>query len=171
MPAEGEEATVCGAFIVTDDATGLARAIDRIQVGGKLRECLPEIVRFNGRAFFLSQGIIGNPASICPAFRSRRSILSEACQANENLVTSPEKPFCAARRSLSTSVMNWTVSRKRFGLVDEKPDRFARIGKAHDADAHKTKTTIIVRIFYRNAILIIGETFSFNYKDISLFLI
>lgn len=42
MPAEGE-ATVCGAFIVTDDATGLARSVDRIQVGGKLRECLPEI--------------------------------------------------------------------------------------------------------------------------------
>jgi metallophosphoesterase (TIGR00282 family) len=40
-PAEGE-ATVCGAFIVTDDATGLAKSIEPFQVGGRLREKLPQ---------------------------------------------------------------------------------------------------------------------------------
>jgi metallophosphoesterase (TIGR00282 family) len=35
-PAEGE-ATVCGAFVTTDDATGLAVAIEPVRVGGKLR--------------------------------------------------------------------------------------------------------------------------------------
>ena len=40
VPAEGE-ATVCGAFIITDDATGLAQSIARVQVGGKLKEELP----------------------------------------------------------------------------------------------------------------------------------
>ncbi len=39
-PAEGE-ATACGVFVVTDDSTGLAQSIDRVQVGGKLRETLP----------------------------------------------------------------------------------------------------------------------------------
>jgi hypothetical protein len=41
-PAEGE-ATVCGCFIVTDDATGLAQSIERVQVGGKLLEELPSV--------------------------------------------------------------------------------------------------------------------------------
>ncbi|NTU77546.1 MAG: YmdB family metallophosphoesterase, partial [Alphaproteobacteria bacterium] len=39
-PAEGE-ATVCGAFIVTDDATGLARSIEPVRVGGRLSEAWP----------------------------------------------------------------------------------------------------------------------------------
>ena len=38
-PAEGE-ATVCGAFIVTDDATGLAQSIDPVRVGGWLKPTL-----------------------------------------------------------------------------------------------------------------------------------
>ncbi len=40
-PAEGE-ATLCGTFLVTDDSTGLARSLQRIQVGGALREILPD---------------------------------------------------------------------------------------------------------------------------------
>ncbi len=39
-PAEGE-ATVCGVLIETDDATGLAKSIETIRVGGKLKERLP----------------------------------------------------------------------------------------------------------------------------------
>ena len=35
-PAEGE-ATVCGALVTTDDATGLATGIEPVRVGGKLR--------------------------------------------------------------------------------------------------------------------------------------
>ena len=38
-PASGE-ATICGVVIETDPATGLARAIDPIRVGGRLRECI-----------------------------------------------------------------------------------------------------------------------------------
>ena len=40
VPAEGE-ASVCGVFVVTDDATGLAQSIARVQVGGKLKEEIP----------------------------------------------------------------------------------------------------------------------------------
>ncbi len=36
-PAEGE-ATVCGVFVVTDDATGLAQSIEPFRLGGRLRE-------------------------------------------------------------------------------------------------------------------------------------
>ena len=36
-PAEGP-ATVCGVAVETDDATGLARAIAPIRVGGRLSE-------------------------------------------------------------------------------------------------------------------------------------
>jgi 2',3'-cyclic-nucleotide 2'-phosphodiesterase len=39
-PAEGE-AAVCGTFIVTDDTTGLAQSIQRVQVGAGLKEALP----------------------------------------------------------------------------------------------------------------------------------
>ncbi len=35
-PAEGE-ATVCGCFVETDDKTGLAKTIDAIQIGGRLK--------------------------------------------------------------------------------------------------------------------------------------
>lgn len=38
-PASGE-ATICGVVIETDPATGLARTIDPIRVGGRLRECI-----------------------------------------------------------------------------------------------------------------------------------
>jgi calcineurin-like phosphoesterase len=38
--AEGE-ATLCGAFIVTDDATGLARRIEPVRVGGRLARHVP----------------------------------------------------------------------------------------------------------------------------------
>jgi 2',3'-cyclic-nucleotide 2'-phosphodiesterase len=40
-PAEGE-ATVCGVLVDTDDSTGLARRLARIQVGGKLVTALPD---------------------------------------------------------------------------------------------------------------------------------
>jgi len=39
-PAEGE-ATVCGTFIETDDDTGLARRIEPVRVGGRLKPCVP----------------------------------------------------------------------------------------------------------------------------------
>jgi len=39
-PAEGE-ASVCGAYVVTDDATGLARSIEAIRLGGGLKEKIP----------------------------------------------------------------------------------------------------------------------------------
>jgi metallophosphoesterase (TIGR00282 family) len=41
-PAEGE-ATVCGVFIETDDATGLARRIVPVRVGGRLAQAMPEM--------------------------------------------------------------------------------------------------------------------------------
>lgn len=39
-PAEGE-ATVCGVFIETDDATGLARRVAPVRVGGRLAQAMP----------------------------------------------------------------------------------------------------------------------------------
>jgi hypothetical protein len=39
-PADGE-ATVCGLYVETDDATGLARRIDPIRVGGRLTQAVP----------------------------------------------------------------------------------------------------------------------------------
>ena len=39
-PAE-DEATLCGTFLETDDATGLARRISPVRVGGRLQEQLP----------------------------------------------------------------------------------------------------------------------------------
>jgi metallophosphoesterase (TIGR00282 family) len=41
-PAEGE-ATVCGVFVETDDATGLARRIEPIRMGGRLSQAMPVI--------------------------------------------------------------------------------------------------------------------------------
>ena len=41
QPAEGE-ATVCGVFVVTDDATGLARRIEPVRVGGRLATYMPQ---------------------------------------------------------------------------------------------------------------------------------
>jgi metallophosphoesterase (TIGR00282 family) len=40
-PAEGE-ATVCGVFVETDDATGLARRIEPLRMGGRLSQVMPE---------------------------------------------------------------------------------------------------------------------------------
>lgn len=40
-PAEGP-ATLCGAFVETDDATGLARRIEPLRLGGRLAEILPQ---------------------------------------------------------------------------------------------------------------------------------
>jgi metallophosphoesterase (TIGR00282 family) len=39
-PAEGE-ATVCGLFLETDDATGLARRIEPLRMGGRLSQAMP----------------------------------------------------------------------------------------------------------------------------------
>ncbi|MDD3837885.1 MAG: metallophosphoesterase, partial [Phenylobacterium sp.] len=41
-PAEGP-ATVCGVFVETDDATGLARRIEPIRVGGRLSQYVPSL--------------------------------------------------------------------------------------------------------------------------------
>jgi len=41
-PAEGP-ATVCGVFLETDDRTGLARRIEPIRVGGRLKQTIPEL--------------------------------------------------------------------------------------------------------------------------------
>jgi 2',3'-cyclic-nucleotide 2'-phosphodiesterase len=41
-PAEGP-ATVCGVFVETDDATGLARRIAPLRVGGRLAPAMPEV--------------------------------------------------------------------------------------------------------------------------------
>jgi metallophosphoesterase (TIGR00282 family) len=40
-PAEGE-ATLCGVFVETDDATGLARRIEPLRLGGRLSQAMPE---------------------------------------------------------------------------------------------------------------------------------
>ena len=39
-PAEGE-ATVCGVFVETDDATGLAKRIEPVRLGGRLSQAMP----------------------------------------------------------------------------------------------------------------------------------
>jgi calcineurin-like phosphoesterase len=41
-PAEGE-ATVCGVFVVTDDATGLAKSIEPFRLGGRLKPQMPTV--------------------------------------------------------------------------------------------------------------------------------
>ena len=40
QPADGE-ATLCGLFVVTDDRTGLARAIEPVRLGGRLSPSMP----------------------------------------------------------------------------------------------------------------------------------
>ena len=42
QPASGP-ATICGVFVETDDATGLARRIEPIRVGGRLSPTVPEV--------------------------------------------------------------------------------------------------------------------------------
>jgi metallophosphoesterase (TIGR00282 family) len=39
-PAEGD-ATVCGVFVETDDATGLARRVEPVRLGGRLAQAMP----------------------------------------------------------------------------------------------------------------------------------
>jgi calcineurin-like phosphoesterase len=39
-PAEGD-ATVCGVFVETDDATGLAQRVEPVRVGGRLAQAMP----------------------------------------------------------------------------------------------------------------------------------
>lgn len=41
-PAEGA-ATLCGAFVETDDATGLAKRIEPVRLGGRLAAALPQV--------------------------------------------------------------------------------------------------------------------------------
>ena len=41
-PAEGP-ATVCGVFVETDPATGLARRVEPIRVGGRLSQTIPQV--------------------------------------------------------------------------------------------------------------------------------
>ncbi|HEY2751800.1 YmdB family metallophosphoesterase, partial [Phenylobacterium sp.] len=41
-PAEGP-ATVCGVFVETDNATGLARRVEPIRIGGRLSEAVPSV--------------------------------------------------------------------------------------------------------------------------------
>jgi 2',3'-cyclic-nucleotide 2'-phosphodiesterase len=41
-PAEGP-ATICGVFVETDDATGLARRIEPVRQGGRLSQALPVV--------------------------------------------------------------------------------------------------------------------------------
>ncbi len=41
-PAEGP-ATLCGVFVQTDDATGLARRIEPVRLGGRLSPAMPEV--------------------------------------------------------------------------------------------------------------------------------
>ena len=41
-PAEAE-ATLCGVFVETDDATGLARRIEPLRLGGRLSQAMPEM--------------------------------------------------------------------------------------------------------------------------------
>lgn len=43
QPAEGE-GTLCGVYVETDDATGLARRVEPIRVGGRLSEAIPSRV-------------------------------------------------------------------------------------------------------------------------------
>jgi metallophosphoesterase (TIGR00282 family) len=42
QPAEGE-ATLCGVFIATDDATGLTRRIEPVRLGGRLAQAMPAL--------------------------------------------------------------------------------------------------------------------------------
>lgn len=41
-PAEGE-ATLCGLLVVTDDATGLATAVEPVRLGGRLSQAMPSV--------------------------------------------------------------------------------------------------------------------------------
>ena len=46
-PAEGE-ATVCGLYLETDEATGLARRIEPVRLGGRLVEHRPRVAAAPG---------------------------------------------------------------------------------------------------------------------------
>jgi calcineurin-like phosphoesterase len=43
-PADGP-ATLCGVYVESDDKTGLAKRIEPIRVGGRLREAMPSTAR------------------------------------------------------------------------------------------------------------------------------
>src|SRR5262249_32219536 len=43
LKAADGEGTLCAVFVVTDDATGLARRIEPVRLGGRLREHVPRI--------------------------------------------------------------------------------------------------------------------------------
>lgn len=43
LSVAGGEGTLCGVFVETDDATGLARRVAPVRVGGKLAETVPEL--------------------------------------------------------------------------------------------------------------------------------
>jgi calcineurin-like phosphoesterase len=40
-PAQGP-ATVCGVFVETDDSTGLAKRVEPLRMGGRLKPTMPE---------------------------------------------------------------------------------------------------------------------------------
>lgn len=42
QPASGP-ATVCGVFVETEDRTGLAKRVEPIRVGGRLKQAVPEV--------------------------------------------------------------------------------------------------------------------------------
>ena len=44
QPAGGP-ATVCGVFVETDDKTGLAKRVEPIRIGGRLKPSVPELER------------------------------------------------------------------------------------------------------------------------------
>jgi calcineurin-like phosphoesterase len=41
-PAEGEP-TICGLFVATDDATGLAMRVEPVRLGGRLSPAMPVV--------------------------------------------------------------------------------------------------------------------------------
>ena len=41
-PATGP-ATICGVMVVTDDSSGLAKAVSPLRIGGRLSEIMPQI--------------------------------------------------------------------------------------------------------------------------------
>jgi calcineurin-like phosphoesterase len=42
QPAEGAS-TICGTFVATDDATGLATRIEPVRLGGRLSPAMPVV--------------------------------------------------------------------------------------------------------------------------------
>ena len=42
LSVAGGEGTLCGVFVETDDATGLAKRAQPVRIGGRLSETLPD---------------------------------------------------------------------------------------------------------------------------------